>query len=156
MTGSAGAVPTHQHGARGESDSSDDPFMYIRPSEWARALAGAYDISVEQASAMLAEIPTADIESTGLSALAELWERSIEACAQYVLDRDVAAGMGLGYFRWHRRPGGKRMLGGTELASSVGIWQVTRDLAAAVATPESEALPALSEGEDDIADGPSY
>jgi hypothetical protein len=126
--------------------------MYIRPSEWARALAGAFDITVEQATAMLAEVPIADIETTGLSALAELWERSIEKCAQYVHDRDVAAGMGLGYFRWNRRPGGKRILCGTELASSVGIWQVSRDLAAAVATLETEVILSLEGGGDEVAD----
>lgn len=156
MTGSAGAVPTQQYGAAGRSETADDPFMYIRPSEWAQALAGAFDISVEQASAMLSEVPTADIETTGLPALAELWERSIETCARFVVDRDVAAGMGLGYFRWHRRHDGKRVLGGTELAASVGIWQVSRDLAAAVATLETEAFGDLCEGDDEPADVPSY
>ena len=156
MTGSAGAVPTQQRVALGRGDQIDDRLTYIRPSEWAQALAGAFDISVDQASAMLAEVPTSDIETSGLSALAELWERSIEACAQYVLERDVVAGMGLGYFRWQRRPGGKRVLGGTELASTVGIWQVSRDLASAVASLQSEVVAELGEGEESVADGPTY
>jgi hypothetical protein len=130
--------------------------MYIRPSDWAQALAGAFDISVDQASSMLAEVSTTDIQATGLLALAELWERSVEACAQYVLERDRAAGMGLGYFRWHRRRDGRRVLTGTELAASVGIWQVSRDLAEAAATLEPEAFFRASESGDEIADGPSH
>jgi hypothetical protein len=153
VTGSAGAVPTQKHGEPHLGGSPDDLFMYIRPSEWASALANAFDISIDQASAMLADVSTADIESTGLNALAELWERSIETCAQYVLDRDLAVGMGLGYFRWQRRPGGRRILGGTELASSVGIWQVSKDLAAAVATLETDTLATSSDVQEEVAEG---
>ena len=156
MTGSAGAVPNPHYGVNGAHESFNDAYIYIRPSEWARALAGAFDISVEQASSMLADVSMDDIDATGLAALAVLWERSVGACAHYVMERDKAAGMGLGYFRWQRRPSGQRVLGGTELAASVGIWQVSRDLAAAVATLEPEALPTLSDSGEDITDGPTY
>lgn len=46
--------------------------------------------------------------------------------------------MDLGYFRWTRHTNGSVSLGGTELASSVGVWRVCRDIDDAIATSANE------------------
>lgn len=157
MAGSAGAVPPHAGPSTGPGTPETDLYIYIRPSEWASALAGVFEIPVEDASSILAEVADGEIEATGMAALAELWERSVLACARHMVHREVAAGTGLGYFRWQRRPGGRRVLGGTELAASVGIWQVSRDLATAAGTTmEAEVLGGEAESDDDSAGGTFY
>ncbi len=156
VTRSSGTGPSQPSRPSGGQSPHEHTYTYIRPAEWARALARAYDISLDQASSILAEVPVDDIHETGMPALAILWERSVESGARHALDRDVLAGMDLGYFRWRRRSNGQRVLGGTELASIVGIWQVSRDIAAAVATIGTEAVSLESDGEADLAEGTSY
>lgn len=137
----AGAYTTTNRGAgqrpnAGATRLHPDDYVFIRPDEWATVLAGTFEISEDQAGAILSMIADGDASGSGLPALDRLWERALNECAQFVMDRDVAVGMDLGYFRWFHPPGGRRVLNGTELASTVGVWQVARDLDAGIASLE--------------------
>lgn len=112
-------------------------FVFIRPTEWAEAFSHAYGISTGQASTILGET-AASGHATGLTGLSQLWEQASNACARYVAHRDIAVGMDLGYFRWTRHTNGSVSLDGTELASSVGVWRVCRDIDDAIATSANE------------------
>jgi hypothetical protein len=112
-------------------------FVFIRPTEWAEAFSHAYGISTGQASMILGET-AASGHATGLTGLSQLWEQASNACARYVAHRDIAVGMDLGYFRWTRHTNGSVSLDGTELASSVGVWRVCRDIDDAIATSANE------------------
>ncbi len=112
-------------------------FVFIRPTEWAEAFSHAYGISTVQASTILGET-AASGHASGLTGLSQLWEQASNACARYVAHRDVEVGMELGYFRWTRHADGSVSLDGTELASSVGVWRVCRDIDDAIATSSDE------------------
>lgn len=123
--------PTHSRASLGAD------FVFIRPAEWAEAFSHAYGISTGQASTILGET-AASGHATGLTGLSQLWEEASNACARYVAHRDIAVGMDLGYFRWSRQANGSVSLDGTELASSVGVWRVCRDIDDAIATSSNE------------------
>lgn len=123
--------PTHTRASHGAD------FVFIRPTDWAEAFSHAYGISTGQASTILGET-AASGHATGLTGLSQLWEQASNACARYVAHRDIAVGMDLGYFRWSRHANGSVSLDGTELASSVGVWRVCRDIDDAIATSSNE------------------
>ncbi|MGI8424784.1 MAG: hypothetical protein ACR2NO_11860 [Chloroflexota bacterium] len=108
----------------------DSAAVFIRPQEWTDVLAQSYRISPRQAGQLLR---AAADESTGeTSDLLGIWDRACRACDRYIVRRELAVGIMLGYYRWRTRADGTDELVPTALAQTAGLRRICDDIDAAI------------------------
>lgn len=110
----------------------DSAAVFIRPQEWTDVLAQAYRISTRQAGMLLRAAADESAASGETSDLLGIWDRACQACDRYIVRREFAVGIMLGYYRWRTRPDGREELVPTALAQAAGLQRISEDIDAAI------------------------
>lgn len=110
----------------------DSAAMFIRPQEWTDILSQAYRISPRQAGQLLRAAADESAASGETSDLLGIWDRACRACDRYVVRREFAVGIMLGYYRWRTRRDGCEELISTALAQTAGLQRICEDIDAAI------------------------
>lgn len=110
----------------------DSAAVFIRPQEWTDVLSSAYRISPRQAGHLLRAAADESAASGETSDLLGIWDRACKACDLYVVRRELAVGIMLGYYRWQVRADGMEELMPTALAQSAGLERICEDIDAAI------------------------
>ena len=110
----------------------DSAAVFIRPREWTDALAQAYRISSKQAGQLLRAAADESAASGEMSDLLGIWDRACRACDRYIVRREFAVGIMLGYYRWHTRSDGAEELVPTALAQTAGLQRMCEEIDAAI------------------------
>jgi hypothetical protein len=116
----------------GGQGAFDSAAVFIRPQEWTDVLAQAYRISTRQAGTLLRAAADESAASGETSDLLGIWDRACRACDRYIVRREFAVGIMLGYYRWRTRPDGGDELVPTALAQSAGLRRICEDIDAAI------------------------
>ena len=117
------------HGSQGAFDSAA---VFIRPQEWTDVLSHAYRISSRQAGQLLRAAADESAACGETSDLLGIWDRACRACDRYIVRREFAVGIMLGYYRWRTRPDGSEELVPTALAQTAGLGRICEDIDAAI------------------------
>jgi hypothetical protein len=110
----------------------DSARVFIRPQEWTDVLARAYRISSRQAGQLLRAAADESAASGETRDLLGIWDRACRACDHYIVRREFAVGIMLGYYRWRIRTDGSEELVPTALAQAAGLTRISQDIDAAI------------------------
>ena len=113
-------------------EAFDSTSVFIRPQEWTDVLARAYRISPRQAGQLLRAAADESAASGERRDLLGIWDRACKACDRYVVRREFAVGIMLGYYRWHTRADGGDEIVPTALAQTAGLERISQDIDAAI------------------------
>ena len=127
--GAAGTTSAAGVGTHGAFDSAA---VFIRPQEWTDVLAQSYRISPRQAGQLLRAAADESAASGEISDLLGIWDRACRACDRYIVRREFAVGIMLGYYRWRTRRDGAEELVPTALAQTAGLRRICDDIDAAI------------------------
>lgn len=110
----------------------DSGSVFIRPQEWTDVLARSYRISPKQAGQLLRAAADESAASGEARDLLGIWDRACRACDRYIVRREFAVGIMLGYYRWRTRQDGSDELVPTALAQTAGLERISDDIDAAI------------------------
>lgn len=110
----------------------DSTSVFIRPQEWTDVLARAYRISTRQAGQLLRAAADESAATGETRDLLGIWDRACRACDHYIVRRELAVGIMLGYYRWRAGPDGTEELVPTALAQAAGLRRISEDIDAAI------------------------
>ena len=116
----------------GAGGAFDSAAVFIRPQEWTDVLAQSYRISARQAGQLLRAAADESASTGETSDLLGIWDRACRACDRYIVRRELAVGIMLGYYRWRTRVDGMDELVPTALAQTVGLRRICEDIDAAI------------------------
>src|SRR5687768_1912844 len=113
-------------------DAFDSASAFMRPQAWTDVLARAYRISSRQAGQLLRAAADESAASGESRDLLGIWDRACKACDRYIVRREFAVGIMLGYYRWHTRADGAEEILPTTLAQTAGLQRISQDIDAAI------------------------
>ena len=119
-------------GMPASDDAFDSATVFIRPRDWTDVLSRAYRISARQAGQLLRAAADESAASGEARDLLGIWDRACRACDRYVVRREFAVGIMLGYYRWRTRADGSDELAPTALAQAAGLRRISEDIEAAI------------------------
>lgn len=119
-------------GTHPTASAFDSAVVFIRPREWMDLLSRAYRISHRQAGQLLRAAADESAASGETGDLLGTWDRACKACDRYVVRREFAVGIMLGYYRLRTCGDGSEELAPTTLAQLAGLTRISEDIDAAI------------------------